>query len=229
MTNLIHKEIRALLQAAADKALLPEEQTVLDTHLAECNSCRAYAQSLTELQDGLSRVMQQHWNIRSRPLPIETIKNRLKGIAAQNQTMGALGKFAVIPILAFALFMTMALKVMDPQQISSPNLLSRTPGISLQVPRPPVGMAATRLLTQGCNKATYIVQAGDTLDLIAARYGIPKESIVAYNGLGSDKIDRHLVLILPLCEHTSIGTTITPMITITIAPLNNPINPSPRG
>ena len=231
MKNIPHKKIRALLQTAADQALPLEERMVLDTHLAQCSECSTYAESLVQLQDGLRRVMQQQWNVRSKPLPIETIKNRASRIAVQNQAVGAVRKFAFVPMLAIVFFMAMSLKVINPQQ-ATPGMgiaLSNTPDISLLVPRPPVGLTATKLLTQGCGKVTYIVQENDTLNAIAARYGISKESILAYNGLASDKIDAHSVLIIPLCERTSVEATTTPTVPNTIAPSFGPLDPSPRG
>ncbi|MGC1375310.1 MAG: LysM peptidoglycan-binding domain-containing protein [Anaerolineales bacterium] len=231
MKNIPHKKIRALLQAAADQALPPEERMVLDTHLAECGECSAYAQNLVQLQDGLRRVMQQQWNVRSKPLPIEAIKNRANRIAAQNQVAGAVRKFAFVPMLAIVFFMALSFKVINPQQ-AAPGMgiaSSNTPDISLLVPRPPVGLTATKLLTQDCGRATYVVQENDTLDEVAAKYGVSTDTIIAYNGLASDKIDPQSILTIPFCERTSVEATTTPTVPNTIAPAIGPVDPSPRG
>ncbi len=231
MKNTSHQKIRGLLQTAADQALLREEQMVLDSHLAECSDCRTYAQGLDQLQGDLRRVMQQQWTMRSRPLAVETIKNRSGRIAARNHVVGAVRKFAFVPMLAFVFFMLMSVKVINPQRSASSMglVLSNTPSIALLVPKPAAGLTATKLLSQACEKTTYIVQEYDTLNGIAIKYGISKESIMAYNALSSDKIEPRQVLVIPFCERISMESTTTPTVPNTSAPSNNAIDPSPRG
>ena len=53
---------------------------------------------------------------------------------------------------------------------------------------------------QACEKATYTVQANDTLGTIAANYNVPQDAIKFYNGLASDNVFIGSVLIIPLCE-----------------------------
>jgi LysM repeat protein len=230
MKQIIHQKVRLLLQTAADQTLRQEEQMVLDTHLVECSECRTYSQNLDQLQDGLRRVMQQQWNVRNTPLALETIKNRSGQIAVQNQMMSAVRKFAFVPMLALVLFMAMSLKVLHPQQ-ASPGMgmvSSNTPDISLLIPKPPVGLTATKLMAQSCSKTTYIVQEHDTLNGIALRHGISKETIAAYNGLASDKIEVNSALVIPLCEPTPVEMTTTPTIPNTIVPSNGQGDPAPR-
>lgn len=231
MKNVSHQKVHRLLQAAADQVLIREDQMVLDSHLAECSDCRTYAQGLSQLQDDLRHVMQQQWTARSKPLSLETIKNRSRRIAVRNQIVSPVRKFAFVPMLALIFFMTMSLRVMNPRQaVPSMGLTSsNTPDISLLAPRPPVDHTATKFLSQACSQTTYAVQEYDTLNGIAIRFGISREAIATANASVSDKLEPGLVLIIPFCERMSVETTTTPTIPNTIAPSNNTINPSPRG
>jgi LysM repeat protein len=46
-------------------------------------------------------------------------------------------------------------------------------------------------------RRVYVVEAGDTLDAIAVRYGTTIEALMAANGLGSDLINVGQVLVIP--------------------------------
>jgi len=227
MKPMTHQNVQALLQAAADKTLMPEEQMALDAHLAGCKNCRSYAWDLVELQDGLRRVMRQQWNKHQASLSIQTIKIRSKKVLLQNKITGTIGRFAVIPLLAFAF--VMAVKMAVPQQVTLNTVTSLTPELSYRTPTPPSRLTATKLNTQVCEKVTYLVQENDTLDGIAARYDVQKEAIMTYNELASDSLAANTKLVIPLCKHTPTGTTTVPALTITTSPQNGPLSPSPTG
>src|SRR5258706_699697 len=229
MANITHQKARALLQAAANKTLLPEEQGAIHIHLAECNECRAYAQNLNELQDGLRRVMRQQWNIENTRLPIRAIKERSKRIALQNKISGTIGRFAVVPMLAFVF--VMAVRMIAPQQIAlNPGAMtSLTPQLSGRTPTPTYRNTSIELSVRDCEKAVYTVQENDTLDGIAAMYAVPREAIMTYNRLATDKLDTNTELIIPLCDLTPTGTSTIPAVTNTIVPQNGAVNPSPTG
>ncbi len=229
MTIIAHQQVRALLQAATNKPLPIHEQTIVEAHLVRCNQCRTYAQNLNELEDGLRRVMRQQWNVRNTPLPIRAIKDRSKRVALQNKITGTIGRFVVVPLLAFAF--VMVVRTIAPQQITlnAGAMTARTPQLSWRTPTPAYRNTATELTVRDCDKAIYTVQENDTLDGIAARYGVLRESILAYNGLASDKLEANTELVIPLCELTPTGTSTAPSLTITTLPLNESINPSPTG
>lgn len=231
MNKITHQKIQALLQTAADQTLPPNEQMALDGHLVSCAECRAYAQDLTMLESDLQRVMRRHWNVRSQPLPLETIRRRSNRLATQNQFVSMIGRFAFVPMLAFVVFMVMSTKAVDPQQ-ASPGMnlaLSNTPNISLLAPRPPVDFTATKSRTQTCARMTYVVQEHDTLYGVAVKYGISKELIAEYNGLTNDSLEPGRILAIPLCEHLFPETTTTPTAPNTLAPANGQAAPSPLG
>jgi LysM repeat protein len=128
--------------------------------------------------------------------------------------------------------MMMSLKMINPRQASQGMEveLSNTPNISLLIPQPPAGQTATKLFAQSCSKTTYIVQEHDSLNGIAMRYGVSKETIASYNGLASDKIEIGSALVIPLCDPTPVEITTTPTIPNTIVPSNNgQVDPAPRG
>jgi hypothetical protein len=234
MTDITHQKFQTLLQVAADQTLRPEEQSVLDRHLAECNECRNYAQSLDHLQDGLRRVMQQQWNVRSQPLSAEAIRARANRSSTPRPFV-AFGRFAFIPMLALTIFMVMTIRMTNPQKTSPAfdMTLSGTPSMALLIPKPPASITLSKVQTQTCKQVTYTAQANETLGGIAIKYGVSKESIAAYNGLSADKLDAPLTLFIPICERTPLETTTTtttPTAPNTMsAPFDGQVNPSPRG
>lgn len=228
MTQATHQQFQTLLQVAADQALRPEEQTMLDQHLATCDECRKYAQSLSLLQDGLRRVMQQQWNVRGKPMTAQQIKARSARNVAQHHAVNAFGKFAFIPILALTIFMVLTIKTTNPQKASPGfGMASGTPSMALMIPKPPASLTAAQVRTQTCKQTSYTAQENETLGSIAIKFGVSKEAIASYNGLGSDKLNTPLTLVIPICEHTPLETTTTPTVpnTMTI-PVDSP---SPIG
>jgi len=53
---------------------------------------------------------------------------------------------------------------------------------------------------QACEKATYVVQANDTLSSISLNYNVPQDAIKFYNGLSSDQVFIGSTILIPLCE-----------------------------
>jgi LysM repeat protein len=65
---------------------------------------------------------------------------------------------------------------------------------------------------EACETETYVVQADDTLSMIATVRGIPMEAIQVWNGMVVDTVFEGQIIILPLCEVTFIwgAGTVTP-------------------
>jgi LysM repeat protein len=83
-----------------------------------------------------------------------------------------------------------------------------SPGQKLKIPYPTATPAppptaipneATQT-AQACEKATYVVQANDTLSSIAANYNVPQDAIRFYNGLSGDNVFIGITIVIPLCE-----------------------------
>lgn len=62
------------------------------------------------------------------------------------------------------------------------------------------GLEATRA---ACEKVTYEVEAGDTLNIISLNYNVPEEAIQEYNGMVSKTVYEDMILIIPLCERAA--------------------------
>ncbi len=232
MKKTIHQKVQALLQSSADKRLVPQEQLLLDGHLAECVECRSYARGLDELQDGLRRVMRQQWQAAYTPAPLQTIKERSRRAALQNRISSAIGRLAVLPVVAIVFMMTM--RMATPQTLAVGLTSAGTPGAAFHTPTPTSHLTATRLVTQefvvqDCEHVTYAVQPGDSLDGIAARYDVSRQVIMGYNGLANDNLAAGMQLVIPLCGALPAGTTTTPTVTITSLPQPSDLNPPPNG
>jgi LysM repeat protein len=229
MEPITHQRVRALLQAAANQPLPVAEQAVVNAHLAECHECQAYATGLDELQDGLRRVMRHQWYKQPAPLPLQTIKDRSRRVQRRNKINGTIGKFAVVPLLAFAF--VLAVRMVSPQQIAANTavLTMQTPQLALRTPTPTLQNGSTAPTSATCDRTVYVVQKNDTLDGIAARYGVPREAIMSYNGLASDTLAPNTTLVIPLCLSTPTGTSTAPSLTTTTQPLGASVAPSPES
>lgn len=70
------------------------------------------------------------------------------------------------------------------------------------------GDEATR---QACETDLYVVQAGESLSLIALIYEVPEEAILEWNGLTVSNVFTGQRLDIPLCKRTQVaGATVTP-------------------
>jgi LysM repeat protein len=77
----------------------------------------------------------------------------------------------------------------SPQASSAPGSTAASPSIA------PASVAASA--TPAASQRSYIVQEGDTLNLIAQRFGTTTEAIQAANGLTGTEINIGQVLIIP--------------------------------
>jgi LysM repeat protein len=77
----------------------------------------------------------------------------------------------------------------SPQASSAPGSTAASPSIA------PASVAASA--TPAASQRSYIVQEGDTLNLIAQRFGTTAEAIQAANGLTGTEINIGQVLIIP--------------------------------
>jgi len=69
----------------------------------------------------------------------------------------------------------------------------------------PVGspVATFRDIVIDCfERVKYTVQEDDTLETISSKYKVSKETIVSFNGLSENKVEKGIQLIIPLCYTT---------------------------
>jgi LysM repeat protein len=219
MVSITHPKAQSLLQAAADSPLPPLDETSLNNHLAECNECRQYAKRLSTLQDNLRRITRSRWNQIGEPLSAEKIRNRLVKVEAQAYNLRIMGAFSLaIVVLAFVFILAInnssTLKSI-PAALSSSSL---TPEESALTPTPSIKGTITDSTAKACNDIAYLVQENDTLESIAARHSVSKETIRAHNGLATDTLFVNMVLVIPLCEAAPTNSTMTPTTTTTATP-----------
>ena len=219
MTSITHLKARSLLQAAADKALIPQDETNLNSHLAKCKECRQYAKSLAKLQDDLRRITRQRWDQVSVQISAEEIKTRSERVEARGYDLRTVGKFAIattVLVIVFILAISVSSRMNSiPTALSS---MSLTPEEPILTPTPSIKETATNSAIHECSEISYIVQENDTLESIAARHSVSVETIKRHNGLATEALTVNMVLAIPLCERTPSSSTMTPTITITTTP-----------
>jgi LysM repeat protein len=216
MASLTHLKAQYLLQAAADNILTPFDETNLNGHLAKCEECRHYAEHLGKLQDDLRRITRYRWNHLNAILSADEIKNRSAIVKAQAYNLQILGKFSVaMVVLAILFILTINISSTIKGTPAAISVLSLTPEETVLTPTPSITGTVTNSLVQECNDIAYIVQENDTLDSIAARHSISKDTIKQHNGLAVDMLTVDMVLVIPVCERTPANSTITPTTTAT--------------
>jgi LysM repeat protein len=234
MAELSHQKAQAFLQTAADNMLAVNEQSLLDSHLAGCKECSAYANNLKSLEGGLRRVSHAHWDKHqpsldlgavTNPPPTKTVWNNLLGL-----TQG-MGKITILAALVLGYFLIVNLGggqipisgTETPTMLPTPNTFTSSVDTS---PTPSAQLALTGLMTLPCDPIIHIVQTADTLDSIAIHYRIPKEAIMDYNNLTVDDVLPGTKLSIPVCYKTPSQTTSTPTNTITVTPLGSLVFPT---
>jgi LysM repeat protein len=210
MIQITHEQAQAYLQAAADQLLDSEKRALLDSHLESCGLCQAYARGLDNLETTLRSALRNCWNATPIPLSVEKILGRQK--KPEKFTFQRVLQFAGAPVLAIAVvFLAILLGV---RHFSS----GLGGGISLAtvsaeaIPTPSAQLTTASTSATDCVQVLYKVQAGDTLETIARKFSVPKETIMEINGLKTEDISAVAQLTIPLCDSTP---SLTPTITMT--------------
>lgn len=68
---------------------------------------------------------------------------------------------------------------------------------------PTATLSGREATEEACEKVSYVVGEGDTLNSISLNYNVPEEAIKAYNGMVSNTVYEGLPLIIPLCERNA--------------------------
>ena len=204
--TLSHQQAKRFIHAAADESLPPSEKAALDAHLLNCAECRSFAGEFARMESALRQTMQSRWKLTARPLSIGAL------LGWQNKTplrraLSAAAAPILIVILALALLLTRG-------QFSSGDDLTATV-IATNIPTPSAQLTRANTAVNECETVNYIVQDGDTLESIAAKYSISKDAIVAFNNLKSETLSLSANLTIPLCVRQ---TTSTPSTTLTFTP-----------
>lgn len=78
-------------------------------------------------------------------------------------------------------------------------------------PFPTSTLSPEEATAEACPKVEYVVESGDTMSVIVAKYNVPAEAIREYNGLVNDTVYFDQKLVIPLCRRAATaGPTPTP-------------------
>jgi hypothetical protein len=222
MSQITHEEVRRLINIRADLSLDANTGSILDAHLNKCIECKRYASELDDLEI-LLRKMNRSLNLRPTPLRLDQITHRSRDTA-----FGFLKNTMVTRIVTIVTaFIAVAIVTW---QFFSASVASPTiPYTAIPIPTPSTSLTSTKsnILFLNCGYLSYQVQEGDTLDDIALRFSIPKETIMDFNEIKEENINPAMQIRIPICDHTPTVTIDTPNSTITITPQFEPITPTP--
>lgn len=70
-------------------------------------------------------------------------------------------------------------------------------------PFPTATLSGLEATQAACEKVTYVVKEGDTLNIISLNYNVPESAIQEYNGMVSSTVYEDMTLIIPLCERAA--------------------------
>lgn len=216
MMQISHEQAQAYLQADADQLLDSEKRALLDSHLASCDLCRAYARSLGKLEGALRNAMQVRWNASATRLSMEKILGR-RNAPAKFTFQRALS-YASAPILVAAI---VALALMLSPSRSSLVAATHTPipaASALAAPTPSLQPVTASLPAAECEQMIYTVQPEDTLESIAEKFGVSMEAIREANPPPDADVISNTIII-PLCNSTP-SLTPTTALTYTVTPFS---------
>jgi len=91
-----------------------------------------------------------------------------------------------------------------------PASVPAAPATARQTPTPAIRETSTQTGQSNCQFATHIVQENETLDGIAARYGVSVTHLMEVNSLGNTPLSPGLALSIPVCVTPTSTSTTTP-------------------
>lgn len=150
------------------------------------------------------------------------------GVSSSRMTLKRLGAYLLLNAIVSATVTLTMLWLWDKTHAPAPLTVST----AATTPAPAALATATVAPPPTATQTTYMVQAGDTLGLIAERYGLAVEDLLAANGLiNPDALNVGQVLIIPVegspaaQPTTALPATLAPPLA-TATP--NPNAPPPR-
>ena len=215
--QITHEEAHRLIQLHADQALNAGSQAMLSAHLQDCSACQVYAQEIKEVESLLRPVMQRHWNVEPGPHSLTALQKKHN---YRTQAFAVLAMRTALVSLFLVAFVLGVQSVMQPSPGSSSQQAMAIP----PVPTPSVLATTTKSIPAECEVALYTVQAGDTLERLAAQFALAKEELIAYNRLRKDTLAAGMELEIPVCGFTATGTVIATLFTRTEIPFTGSIS-----
>ncbi len=212
--QITHEEAHRLIQFRSDSRLEPKKELDLSEHLKVCGACRAYSEGIRNTESILQQTMRKQWNATPLPLQMSTVLAKVN--LNTNTNIFLTTRTALIGI-AFVLFAFVTWQSVATNKSAS----SQTPlGIVPMIPTPSTQYTVTNTMPKDCRETRYIVQEGDTLESIARKFSVSRESILPPNDLADETLKPNRELVILLCESTPTSTmrpptgTTTPMFEI---------------
>ena len=210
-----HAEAHRLIQLNLDRALNTEKQRLLSKHLQECETCRAYADRMLNVETVLRQVMNKRWD--QPPLPLSMDSLRFQNIIQKdaNSLFGLRTALASMILVAFAFFIWQLTTTVY-------HLSEQIPSSVLPVPTPSNQFSTASLESPQCEWSLHKVESFDTLESIALQYLVSKEEIMTFNSMDSELVYESMELKIPQCNVTPTRTahmpttTLTPILELTI-------------
>ena len=213
--QITHAEAQQLIQLNLDRALNIEKQRLLSTHLQKCETCRAYADGMLNVETLLRQVMNKQWNQPPLPLSLDSLRPQNIIQKGANSLFGLRTALASMILVAFAFLIW--------QLTTTVNRSSgQIPSSVLPVPTPSNQFSTASLEASQCEWSLHKVETFDTLESIAFQYSVSKEEIMTFNSMDSELIYESMELKIPECKVTPTmtahmpTTTLTPILELTI-------------
>jgi hypothetical protein len=217
-----HEEARKLIQFSLEQTLETHEKSKLQTHLDTCESCRAYAEDLAEVESVLIPLMERQWNFQPTPLSIRSISE--KRISKLDNSMILATRTAMISIIFVAFIFSIWQFTQSGKQTSDKMPVGVPP-----VPTPSMHSTSTKIVFRNCEEITYQVRENDTLEKIAHQFSVSKQEIMSINNLKTETLNPVMELLIPSCHSTPTGTMNPTIFTRTYTPSMDTIASTPGG
>ena len=234
MIEITHLEARSLLQAAADHTLNPEEKSLLDAHLSNCEECNKFAEEISALETNLRKLFHTKWDPQQPDLNLQTVVNPSPAKLLFNNFFmqsNAMGKLTLVAALVLGYLVVANLFGIQSPIVSKETATTLpTPNEFIAAfpasPTPSAQPSLTNSTSQACETITYVVQANDSLASIAYRHGTTSEIIQERNNLSYDMIHTGMELVIPMCESTPSHTATLPEGMTTNPPIDGTLFPT---
>jgi hypothetical protein len=219
--QLTHEDAHRLIQLNMDKALKPQQLSLLSDHLQTCAACQTYAHDMQEVEQVLFPVLKRQWDRHPLPLSISALMER--GSALQPRNILAT-RTAALGLVVLAFFFGAWQFVLSG---SSPS--GSLPLIVPLVPTPSTVSTLTMTTSTDCQTMPYSVRENDTLADIAHQFSVSEEEILAVNSLEAVTLSPSMELLIPVCNWTPTGTVHPVTFTTTYTPVREPFTTTPDG
>lgn len=220
LTQISHEEVRRLISMSADQVLDSDRNSILKSHLIDCEDCRSYANEVDELETVL-RELGQKFSPSHAPVNVGEVLSRSKSAIPALASNFTFAKMGVMVIILFA-------AAIASWQFSTRSAVSPTAiYTAVPIPTPSTYLTSTNSMLANCEFTLYQTQEGDTLESISEQFSVPKDTLMEFNQMRGEGIQPFTQIRIPLCARTPTITIYPPNSTITTTPQFKPVTPTP--